>query len=567
MSYDVVVIGAGHNGLVAANYLADAGLGVLVVEANDRVGGMTACHTPVVGAPEHIINSYAVDAFFWDSFPPSRELGLERYGLRRTRIDPGHLYLAPDGASIGFWLDARKTAEEIGHFSPADRRAYLELAEMLDAFANLALTFAISTPTRLDVKTLVKLGRVAGHSRRWLSEIVALVFSSVTDVISERFEHQTVRDALHATCGSTVPNCQGGSAVAFLWLATMHRHACERPVGGIQAIPDALERRLRSRGGEVMTGTEVAEILVGAARVEGVVLADGREIRARNVLAACDPRAALLRLLPGGLLSRAERRRVESIPVTNMGYGQAKVDLALKGKITMKRHQAWRRDDLDVRLPSHTIGTEAGIDRSFKRSGAGLDPLAGEFSLWPVIPTALDPSQAPAGQDTLYLYVAVAPYQPADKAPLANAVVRTAAQYYDSILEMEIGRQILTNTDIGERVHATGGSITHVDMAMGRIGPGRPARGFGGYRTPVAGLFLSGAGTHPGGGITGAPGYNAAREILSVARIREARLGWIGRSSQSPSALRQDSSLAGNRVPSSGGSLGSRQPFDTNNVV
>jgi phytoene dehydrogenase-like protein len=356
--------------------------------------------------------------------------------------------------------------------------------------------------------------------------MVAMATSSVTEVVAERFEHQTVRDALHATCGSTVPNNQGGSGIAFLWLATMHRYACERPVGGVQAIPDALERRLIARGGQVTTGVPVAKILTDGTRVTGVVLCDGTPFHADTVVAACDPRTTLERLLPAGHLSRVEQRRVASIPVTNMGFGQAKVDIALRGRLTMKRHQAWRRDDLDVRLPSHTIGTEEGMDRTFRRSGAGLDPLPGEFSLWPVIPTALDPSQAPAGQDTLYLYVAVAPYEPADKAALADAVVGTAAEYYDGIDDLEIGRQVLTNADIASAVRATGGNVTHVDMAIGRAAAGRPARGFGGFSTPVEGLYLSGAGTHPGGGITGAPGYNAAREVLrsqdggNLARLR-----------------------------------------------
>jgi phytoene dehydrogenase-like protein len=514
MSYDVAVIGGGHNGLVAANYLADAGRSVVVLEANPRVGGMTSVHTPIPGAPEHLINSFSVDAFFWDSFPPAKDLGLEQFGLRRAPIDPGHLYLAPDGASIGFWADARKTADEIAHFSRDDARAYLEFTRMLSGFADLVFAVATSNPTRPGLKTLLKLGRAAGRSRKDLSDMAAMALSSVTEVVDERFDHQTVRDAIHATCGSTVPNNQGGSGVAFLWLATMHRHACERPVGGVQAIPDALERRLTARGGSVRTNAAVQEIIVRDGRATGVRLHGGEELSASTIVAACDPRTTLQELLPDGTLSREHARRVASIPVTNMGYGQAKVDLALKGKLTMKRHQAWRRDSLDVRLPSHTIGTEAGIQRTFQRSGAGLDPAVGEFSIWPVIPTALDPTQAPDGQDTLYLYVAVSPYAPEDPARLADAVVATAAGYYDGIEELEIGRQVLTNQDIGALAHATGGNITHVDMSIGRVAAMRPAKGFGGFKTPIDGLFLSGAGTHPGGGITGAPGYNAAREIL-----------------------------------------------------
>jgi len=520
VSPDVVVIGGGHNGLVAANYIADAGLKVVVVEANERIGGMTACHTPFPDAPEHLINSYSVDAFFWDSFPASRELALDQHGLRRTVVDPGHLYLAPDGASIGFWEDARKTADEIAHFSRNDARAYLEFAAMLDGFADLAFTLATANPTRLGIRNLLKLARSTGHSRRHLGAMVAMGMSSVTEVVAERFEHQTVRDALHATCGSTVPNSQAGTGIAFLWLATMHRHACARPVGGVQAIPDALGRRLLAKGGEVLTGTPVGEILVSDGRTTGVRLRDGRVLHAPTVIAACDPRTTFERLLPAGAVSPETLQKVRSIPVTNMGFGQAKVDLALRGKITMKRHQDARRDDLDVRLPSHTIGTEAGIERTFRRSGAGLDPLVGEFSLWPVIPTAIDPTQAPAGQETLYLYVAVAPYEIADKDVFADAVVATAAEYYDGIEDLEIGRQVLGNADIAERVHSTGGNITHVDMSLGRVGPMRPAKGLGGYLTPVAGLYLSGAGTHPGGGITGGPGYNAAQEVLRTAGRR-----------------------------------------------
>jgi phytoene dehydrogenase-like protein len=528
-SCDVVVVGAGHNGLVAANYLADEGLVVTVLEANPAVGGMTSVHTPIQGAPKHLINSFSVDAFFWDSFPPSRELRLDRFGLRRNPIDPGHVYLAPDGASIGFWADASKTAAEIAHFSAEDARSYLEFANMLDGFADMVFALATANPTRPGLRALTDMGKGAIRSKGRLREIIAMALSSVTEVVDERFRHQTVRDAIHATCGSTIPNNQGGSGVAFLWLATMHRYACERPEGGVQAIPNALRRRLESRGGTVRTDARVTQILLDGSRAVGVRLADGAEIRAgKAVVCACDPRQTLERLLPAGALSPQDQRRVQSIPVANMNYGQMKVDVALSGALTMKRHQAWRRDDLDLRRPSHTIGTEAGMARTFARAGAGLLPYPGEFSLWPVIPTALDPTQAPAGQDTLYLYCAVAPYKPEGgwaqhKTAAADAIVAQAAEYYDGIENLEIGRQVLTNDDIGERVNATGGNVTHVDMVVGRAGPARPARGFGGFKTPIDGLYLSGAGTHPGGGITGAPGYNAAREVLRATSRRQAR--------------------------------------------
>ena len=532
---DVVVIGAGHNGLVAANYLTDAGLTVTVVEASDAVGGMTSTTAAIPAAPDHLINSYSVDAFFWDAFPPSKDLGLESYGLRRAPVDPGHVYLHPDGSSIGFWADARRTVDEIRHFSPADARAYEEFARVLRGFSDLAFAFATTNPTRPDRRTLRRMARTGIASRRDLSTMAGLLFSSATEVIAERFEHPVVRDALHASAGSTIPNSQNGTSSAFLWLSTTHRHICRRPVGGVGSIPSALARRLESRGGGILTGAAVDRITLMDGRAVGVELADGREIRAqRAVVAACDPRTSLGTLLPDGALEPQMERRVRSIPVENLGYGQMKVDVALSGRLELKRHQAWRRDDVDLRKPSHMIGTEKGIERTFARAGSGLPPLPGdELSMWPVIPTALDPSQAPEGMDTLYLYVATVPYEPEGgwdrhRDTTADAIVAKAAEYYDGIEELEIGRQVLTNEDIAERTRSTGGNITHVDMAMGRAGPMRPARGLGGYATPIDGLFLSGAGTHPGGGITGAPGYNSARAVLLALNGRGSRLGRAG---------------------------------------
>jgi phytoene dehydrogenase-like protein len=475
---------------------------------------------PIPAAPEHLINSYSVDAFFWDAFPPSYELGLEGYGLRRVMVDPGHVYLHPDGGSIAFWADARRTAAEIGRFSKADASTYLEFARVLRRFGNIMLTLARTSPVRPEIGALATVAREAFGGRRDLAELGSFPFSSVSEVIAERFTHQVVRDALHAASGSTVPNNSAGSAVGFLWLSTMHRYACRRPVGGVQAIPNALVTRLRSRGGSVRTGSGIVEILVRAGRAGGVRLADGTELSAaKAVLASCDPRTALGRLLPPDTLDAGMRRRVEAIPVSNQNYGQMKVDLALSGRLTLERHERWRGDGLDLRRPSFMTGTEAGMERLFARSGAGLLPDEDDWSMWPVIPTAADPSQGPDGQDTLYLYAAVAPYRPEegwdsvrDKA--AEGILANASRYFDGIAELEIGRQVLTNVEMASRGNATGGNMTHVDMVLGRAGPLRPARGLGGYATPVDGLYLGAAGCHPGGGITGGPGYVSARTML-----------------------------------------------------
>jgi phytoene dehydrogenase-like protein len=325
---------------------------------------------------------------------------------------------------------------------------------------------------------------------------------------------------MHACAGSTVANSLSGTGACFLWLATMHRYKCQRPIGGVQAIPNALVNRLRSNGGTILTNTHVAEILLKAGRACGVRLVNGDEIAARRaVLGACDPRTTLEHLLPPGTLSSEMEDRVRNIPVANNNYGQMKVDIALSGRLGMSRHNQWRRDGLDLRYSSHIVGTEVGIEKAFARSAAGLLPESKDYSLWPVIPTAADRSQAPDGQDTLYLYSAVSPYRPLEgweklKARAGDDIIDLASTFYDGLNTLEIGRQVLTNEDIARSAHPTGGNITHVDMVLGRLGPLRPARGLAGFRTPVEGLYIGSAGCHPGGGITGAPGYLSAREIL-----------------------------------------------------
>jgi phytoene dehydrogenase-like protein len=533
-AFDVVVIGAGHNGLVAANYLADAGRSVLVVEAADMIGGFTASRRSIPEAPDHLTHPYSFDPFFWDSFPAATELQLERHGLQRIRVDPGLVYLDPEDASIAFWEDPRATSAEIERFSLRDARAYVEFAELLRAFSDVALAYFVTNPSRFDARPLARTARQAWRHRKQLGDIVALATGSAAEAIAERFEHPVVRNALHAVAGSTIPNTADGSGAGFLWLANQHRHSHQHPVGGIQSLPDALARRLESAGGSVWVDAPVEEILVSGARAVGVRLADGREVEAREaVVASCDPKTALGRLLPSGTLSPELEARVDGIAVRNGGYGQMKVDLALSGRLSLSRHEKWRADGLDLRRPMHVLATEHGIERAFARSAAGLLPNDDDWSMWNVIPTGADPSQAPTGQDNFYCYLAVAPYEPEEawdapdaeghtlRARAGQSVVRKLSMFYEGVEQLELGRRVLNNQDFERLVGASGGNITHVDMVLSRGGPRRPARGLSGYATPVAGLFLGGSGSHPSGGITGAPGYLAAREVLRGERRRQ----------------------------------------------
>jgi phytoene dehydrogenase-like protein len=522
--HDVVVIGAGHNGLVAANYLTDAGLDVMVVEANERIGGMTSSGTSIPGAPHHVINHCAVDLFLWDVFPPGRQLGLHRYGLRTVEAEPAYVYLHPDGESLAVWRDPRRTAEEIRRFSPADADAYLEYARFLDAFLDLALPLAGTNPTRPDARALSGLVVGALRHRRQVKEIGAYALASSAEVLGEQFGHPVVLAALHCLSSGVAPNSLSGSWSGHLVFALLHRFPIRRPVGGMQAVPNALAARLRVKGGALRTSSPVAEIVMRGHRARGVVLADGMEIQARRaVLATCDPRQTLSRLLPAGTLSPLMEGRVHTIPTNALGYGPMKVDLALSGRLDLSRHNRRRRDGLDLRYPSQVIGTPEGIERAFRRAAAGLLPERDDFALWNVIPTALDPSQAPPGQDALYTYLGAVPARPVEgwkalKDEAGQAIVDKVAEFFGGIADLEIGRQVETPEDIAESTGATEGTILHVDWVLNRMGPLRPARGLGGFRTPVEALYLGGAGCHPGGLVSGLPGYLSAREILRCLR-------------------------------------------------
>jgi phytoene dehydrogenase-like protein len=535
---DVIVIGAGHNGLVAANYIADSGDQVLVVEANDQVGGLTSSGRTIPEAPDHLIHHFSFDPFFWDSFPAAKELRLEEdYGWERTRVDPGLVYLHPSGESVAFWEDPAETAKEISHFSRADGRAYMEFSEVLLAMSDILLTLGTANVTRLDWEPLLRSGRYAWKWRHRLNEVMQLALGTAAAAIDERFQHPVVLDVMHAVAGSMIPNSQDGSGLGFLWLANQHRHSHRHPKGGIQSLPDALTRRLRAKGGEVRLGARVTEIEVRHERASAIGLQDGSVIRARNgIVAACDPYQTFTELLPRSAVPEKIQGQMRALPVRCGGYGQMKVDMAFKGQLQLSRHARWRADhavvgvkEIDLRTPMHVIGTSEGVQRAFARSQAGLLPYEDDFSFWNAIPTGVDPSQAPDGQDNFYGYCATAPLEaeggwtPEIKRELGQRVVNKFAKFYDGVEELELGRQVATNDDFAMRGNMTEGNLVHVDMILSRGGPLRPAAGLGGYSTPITALYLTGAGTHPGGGITGAPGYMTAREYVRDQKLASAR--------------------------------------------
>jgi phytoene dehydrogenase-like protein len=525
-SHDVLIIGGGHNGLTTACYLAAEGLDVAVIEASAQVGGMTASGTPLPKAPQHVINYCAADLLFWQTSPVERELELSKFGLKKITMDPSYAYLHPDGASIAVWNDPRRTADEIRRFSKADAEAYLEYARFLDALFDIAYPYMLTNPGRPDPRTLMTMAKGVFRHRRLLRQFGGFLLASGEETIDQRFEHPVTQSLLYCLGAGANPINLHGTSVTHLFLAFLHRGGTARPIGGMQAIPKALAKRFTHLGGTILTNSRVSEIVVTGGRAAGVRLADGRVLNARkSVVATSDPRTTLGTLLPAGTLSPELEARVRHIPANSNGAGAMKADLALSGRVSLERHERWRGDGLGLRMPAILVGTSDQIRRGWAQAAAGIVPDPDDVALWPVLVSAADPSQAPEGQDSLYLFATNMPLHPQGgwgqwKEKAANTIVERASQFYDGIAEFEIGRWVETPELAAQRTGITNGAAMHVDHLLFSQGPLRPALGLGGAQTPVDGLVLGGAGTHPGGGVSGIPGRRAARTVLRQQGIR-----------------------------------------------
>jgi phytoene dehydrogenase-like protein len=339
-------------------------------------------------------------------------------------------------------------------------------------------------------------------------------------MITTRFEHPTVRSAIYSLVAGATPAAVEGSAMGAAFISFIHDTGAMRPVGGMQALPDALCRCLSEAGGTVLTNAIVTSIDVESGRAAGVVLEDGRAIRARvAVVAACDVHQTIGTLLPDGAIDTETRRSIIAAPANAYGNAWVKIDLAFSGRLRLARHERWRGDGLDLRRPAIMIGEMPKVARAYGLNTAGLVPSADSLLQWAFVATGVDPSQAPEGMDTLYLSTPTMPLDPTEgwgpelTELAAHAMLKQAEVYYDG-LDQELGHVVETPPDLVSRLRTSNGCYFHVDFTPFRSAPLRPALGLGGYSTPVTGLYLSGAGTHPGGGVGGLPGRLAAQRVL-----------------------------------------------------
>jgi phytoene dehydrogenase-like protein len=527
--YDVVIVGGGHNGLVAGRDLARAGLRVQVVEQREWLGGMAASRAFVVEAPEHILSPGAWENVYFRAGGVGRELELERFGHRDLE-SWGWAWLGNDGESLVLQSDLGKTIEDVRRFSRRDAKAYTELVRVGIKILRIQDEYGLSHPKRPSMATIVTAARAFASERRVRSLLGSLLTVTAADGIEAMFESDAVRGIFAGTGSILAPLTVDGSAIALLAPAMIHHQGSARPLGGMGGLISALERCFVAHGGTVRLSSEVRTISdCGTSRA--VVMTDGSVVYAdQAVIAACP--AQNVPAMVGDAISADSSERIRHAPANGSGMGTFVISAALSGRLELPLHQAGR-SDVDLRKPAIYVGSFEDVVSATEQSCRGEVPDRTVFCLG--ILSAVDESQAPHGQDALHLY-APAPVQPTGgwaqwRKEAERRLVEKVEQVAPDFSRLEIGSFVETAEDLARRTGAVNGCIYHIDNVPTRLGPLRPAAGAGGYRTEMEGVYLGSASCHPGGGVSGLPGKHCAAEVLKdlspparrVGRIRKAR--------------------------------------------
>jgi phytoene dehydrogenase-like protein len=522
-TYDAAIVGGGHNGLVAAFYLARAGLRTVVLERRDIVGG---CCVTEEFAPGYRASSGAYvlsmlrDAIWKDM----------RLVERGVVVDPAgpSLNLFADGTRLELSDDLAASQAAVRALSAADAEALGKFEADLAALAELVMPLIDTTAPDLrlrrlsDLPGLLKLGGLAARRRALVDEALFLFSTSVSQYLGERFENEYVKAAIgwHAINDSV-----GGPSTPGTAYVLLHDHAAEdTDEGGVRAwgfvrggmgvVTEAMAAAAREAGAEVRTNAEAESILVEDGRAVGVALADGGEVRAPLILSNADPKKTFLGLVPDGALPtefsaavREYRSEGTSIKI-NLAVGELPVATGMpSGGV-----QPYQRGIMEVNQPL------ADMDRAQAEARAGRPGRDPHIEL--CIPTVHDASLAPAGKHVVTIDVNSQPYTLAEgswdelRESVADAAIDKLEGYFPGLKASILHREVLTPLDLERRLGITGGHALHGEMSFDQLFTLRPVRGWADYRTPVEGLYLCGAGTHPGGGVTGANGRNAAREAL-----------------------------------------------------
>lgn len=505
---DVIVIGAGHNGLVCAGYLAKAGLNVLVVERSHRIGG--ACVT------EELVPGCRFSTFAYSAHGPGskicRDLEVPANAFAIEPIDPSSFFPFPDGDHIMLWSDTHRTAAGISRFGPREAEGYVSYQRFMAQAAEIAKDWFLRPP--MTHQQLYD--KYAGTNDAPVLE--ALFTRSHWDVLCDYFDSEKVKCVLAraddvgdpAAVGSLLAEvCEMGSTGAGIENKAGVVH------GGMGMITQALADAARRFGCEIRVTSPVQQILVEHGRATGVRLESGETLQARLVVSNADPKRTFLKLVGANDLDGAFRRQVQNIR-TRAGY--------------MKYHAVLSGVPHFTAMPPEFVGDARAVaavryapsleyyQRAWLDAQSGIPSRDPVFSLQ--LPTAYTPEMAPAGKHIFGAWIRYAPGRPCEggwerwREPVRQRLVQTIEQLAPGFSGLVEWQKLYTTVDIEEETGITDASIRHVDMTLDQMLHRRPLPAWSAYRAPLEDLWMCGSGTHPCGSVTGGPGHNAAYAIL-----------------------------------------------------
>jgi len=532
--YDAVVVGGGHNGLVAAAYLGRAGLTTLVLERRDIVGG--CCVTEEI-APGCRVSTTSYIASMLRPEVIS-DLRLAEYGLRMVPCDPAIQVPFPDGHVVPWWADRERAKAEFKKISAQDAETFVQVDDRLKKLARYLQPFFMEPPPEVDTRSmrgwtdLFRVGKkFRGISSDEISQLISFLTGSLGEFLDHNYESEKMKIMFLANnvYGKHGGPYQPGTAIGLLFhLLSGGEHELQgfygHVLGGMGAITQALAASGRQLGVEIRTSVPVAHIDVRNGRARGVVLEDGTEIRARVVLSNADPKRTFLKMVAA---SELPNEFLHSIRGIKMEGPCAKLNLVLDAE---PRFTGTSPNATALERTFYTlVPSLAFAERCYDVAKFGDIPE----ELWVdcVVSSNADPSLAPAGKHILTCFVQYVPYHlregnwDENRELLGDRVVKRIAEYAPNVPNAIVARQVLTPLDLERTYGLTEGNIFHGDLRLEQLFFMRPVPGWSQYRTPVDGLYLCGAGAHPGGGVTGAPGHNAAHQVLrdwKKGRLKEA---------------------------------------------
>ena len=518
---DIVIIGGGHNALVAAFYLARAGRKPLVLERRPVAGG--------AAVTEEFHPGFRCSALAHAAGPVDakilRDMGLDAVAMVHPDPRLAALPPAPDGRAVLFYEDDARTAASIAKLSAHDAKSYPEFHRALREIAAVVAQVCATTPPDIDHPSTGDYWAMlkAGKGFRKLGEkgmfrLLRWGPMAVADLVAEFFENELVRAAIAARgiFGTNFGPWSAGSSAVLLLRTAADPHPAGSsafPQGGMGALTQAMAAAAAKAGAELRTGAEVAEISVKDGAATGVRLKSGEEVTAKAVVSGADPRRTLLGLLDPVHLTPDFLSKMRSYRVRGP---MAKVNLALSA---LPEFPALAEAGAGALAGRIHIGPEIDyLERAFDDSKYG--DLSRQPYLDVMIPSVGDPSLAPAGAHVMSVCVQFAPYKlkqgdwKSRREELGDVAVKTLAAYAPKLPQQVLARQIITPLDLEESYGMTGGHIFHGELALDQLFTMRPLLGWARYATPIQCLYLCGSGTHPGTGLTGISGANAAREIL-----------------------------------------------------